>query len=201
MAVDFAGFGLSTCPQTCPTYTDHLRSLVALLDTVATPPYVLIGSSASALLATEVARQYPDWVSALVVTGFGLISDVQDRWQHLMTLSMVPEAFLEAAYYRPPRQTDTLRQAVAEVLSRPAYASFLNGGGFDAMGTAFDNLQVPTLFVAGEHDRIIPASAVEAAVRRTPGAQLEWLARYGHFPPAEQPEELLYVIRRFLSKP
>ncbi|PON11291.1 hypothetical protein C2W62_45620 [Candidatus Entotheonella serta] len=79
MAVDFAGFGLSTCPQTCPTYTDHLRSLVALLDTVATPPYVLIGSSASALLATEVARQYPDWVSALVVTGFGLISDVQDR--------------------------------------------------------------------------------------------------------------------------
>jgi pimeloyl-ACP methyl ester carboxylesterase len=52
--------------------------------------------------------------------------------------------------------TDTLRQFMAEVLSCPAYHSFLDGAGRAAMSTAFDNLHVPTLFVAGEQDRIIP---------------------------------------------
>ena len=68
------------------------------------------------------------------------------------------------------------------------------------MLTAFDGLTVPTLFVAGERDQIIPAAAVEAAVRRVPDARLEWLARCGHFPPIEQSEELLYTIRSFLAQ-
>ena len=200
VAVDLAGFGLSTCPQERPTYADHLRALMTLLETAVTPPYVLVGSSAGALLAAEIARQYPERTAALVMTGFGLIADAQTWWRDLMALSATPEAFLEAAFYRPPKQTDTFQQAVAEVLSRPAYTSFLDGGGFEAMGAAFDHIQAPTLLVAGEHDRIMPPSTVEAAAERMPSAQLEWLARCGHFPPTEQPEELLYVIRNFLKK-
>lgn len=199
LAVDLAGFGLSFCPQERPTYDDHLRTTLALLGTMAEPPYILVGSSAGALIATAIARQHPEWIAALVITGFGLIADVEAWWQQLITLSAVPEQFLAAAYYRPPRLTDALRDVVAEVLARPAYYSFLQGSGRAAMSTAFDNLRVPTLFVAGENDRIIPPSAVEAAVARVPGAELEWLARCGHFPPAEQPEELLYVIRNFLA--
>ena len=60
VAVDLAGFGLSTCPQERPTYADHLRALMTLLETAVTPPYVLVGSSAGALLAAEIARQYPE---------------------------------------------------------------------------------------------------------------------------------------------
>ena len=33
-----------------------------------------------------------------------------------------------------------------------------------------------------------------------PGARIEWLARCGHFPPSEQPEELVFFIRSFLKK-
>ncbi len=185
-----AGFGCRPIKDAKPTIHRCHRE----------PPYVLVGSSAGALIATEIARQYPQWVSALVITGFGLIVDVESWWQDLMALSSDATAFLEAAYYRPPKQTSTLQRAVAEVLSCPAYDSFLDGGGFCAMRKAFENIHVPTLFVAGEHDGIIPLSAVVAAAACIPGAQLEWLARCGHFPPAEQPEELLYVIRRFLSK-
>jgi len=200
IAVDFVGFGLSHGPQTAPTYGDHCRAISALLEKISAPPWILVGSSAGAMVAAELARQRPEWVRALVITGFGLIEDVDGWWQRLAALARAPEEFLAAAYYRPPKLTDTLRQLMNDVMTRPAYHSFLAGGGRAAMLTAFDGLTVPTLFVAGERDQIIPAAAVEAAARRVPGARLEWLARCGHFPPVEQSEELLYVIRSFLAQ-
>ena len=200
IAVDFAGFGLSSCHKERPNYHDHIKTMIEVLEKTAKPPFVLVGSSAGAMIATEIARQHPEWVHALVITGFGLISDVDAWWERLVALSNSPEEFLGAAYYRPPTLTNTLQELIDDVLSRPAYHSFLEGGGFAAMKTTFDDLNVPTLFVAGQNDEIIPPSAVMAAARRVPGAQLKWLARCGHFPPAEQPEELLYVIRNFLKK-
>jgi 2-hydroxymuconate-semialdehyde hydrolase len=200
LAIDFAGFGLSHGPQTEPTYGDHCRVIRALLEEIAAPPWILVGSSAGAMVAAELARQRPECVRALVITGFGLIADVDRWWQRLVTLTRAPEEFLAAAYYRPPKLTETLRRLMNDVITRPAYHSFLAGGGHAAMLTAFDGLSVPTLFVAGERDQIIPAAAVQAAARRVPGARLEWLARCGHFPPVEQSEELLYVIRSFLAQ-
>jgi len=200
IAIDFAGFGLSQGLQAEPTYEDHCRAASALLEEIAAPPWVLVGSSAGAMVAAELARRKPEWAQALVITGFGLIEDVDGWRQRLVALSRSPEEFLAAAYYRPPRLTDTLRRLMEDVMTRPAYHSFLEGGGRAAMKTAFDGLSVPTLFVAGERDQIIPPTAVEAAARRVPGARLEWLARCGHFPPVEQSEELLYVIRSFLAR-
>lgn len=200
IALDFAGFGLSSSDKERPNYVDHLQATLEVLEKVAEPPFVLVGSSAGAMIATEIARQRPEWVHALVVTGFGLISDVDAWWQRLVGLSNSPEQFLAAAYYRPPTLTNVLEALIDDVLSRTAYHSFLEGGGFAAMRATFDKLNVPTLFVAGQNDEIIPPSAVMAAADRVPGAQLKWLARCGHFPPAEQPEELLYVIRNFLKK-
>ena len=199
IAVDLAGFGLSITDQMQPTYQNHLNYTLALLQTLTPPPYVLVGSSAGAMLATEIARRYPDWVKALVITGLGLIEDVPAWWQRLMHLADHPEQFLQAAYHRLPKLTPTLQALIDDVLNRPAYRSFLQNGGFEAMTTTFERLTVPTLFVAGQEDQIIPPAAVTAAARRIPGATVEWLARCGHFPPAEQPEELLYLIQKFLQ--
>ncbi len=198
-AIDFAGFGLSNSKKERPTHQDHIAHTMAFLETLPAP-FVLVGNSAGAMVATEVARRKPEWVKALVITGFGLIEDTDAWWNRLMALSDDPEQFLSAAYYRAPELTSTLRKLIENVLSRPAYQSFLEAGGFEAMQTTFDGLTVPTLFVGGQEDEIIPPTAVSAAAERVPKAQLEWLARCGHFSPAEQPEELLYVIRNFLKK-
>ncbi|MDJ0591387.1 MAG: alpha/beta fold hydrolase [Pleurocapsa sp. MO_226.B13] len=199
IAIDLAGFGLSITDQMQPTYQNHLNYTLALLQTLTPPPYVLVGSSAGAMLATEIARRHPDWVKALVIIGFGLIEDVPAWWQRLMHLVDHPEQFLQAAYHRPPKLTPTLQTLINDVISRPAYRSFLQDGGFEAMTTTFERLTVPTLFVAGQEDQIIPPAAVTAAASRIPGATIEWLARCGHFPPTEQPEELLYLIQTFLQ--
>ena len=200
IAIDFAGFGLSHTQKERPTFYDHVEATIAMLEKTATPPFVLVGSSAGAMVATEIARRKPGWVQALVITGFGLIADTASWWQRLMNLSDSPERFMQAAYYHPPVLTETLHELIDDVLNRPAYRSFLEGDGFAAMQTTFDDITVPTLFVAGEDDGIIGETAVRAAAEAVPQAKLEWLARCGHFPPVEQPEELIYTIRNFLGR-
>ncbi|MBH8554091.1 alpha/beta hydrolase [Nostocaceae cyanobacterium CENA357] len=95
--------------------------------------------------------------------------------------------------------TKSLQKLVDGVLSRPAYQSFLDQGGFEFMQSCFEDLKVPTLIVAGEEDKIIPQADVIKLSEKLPDAQLDWLARCGHFPPSEQPEELLFLIQNFLK--
>jgi hypothetical protein len=45
IAVDFAGFGLSTCRRERPVFADHVRLTIDLLRAVARPPFVLVGNS------------------------------------------------------------------------------------------------------------------------------------------------------------
>lgn len=200
IAVDFAGFGLSSSPTETPTYSDHLRSMLKLLDqNIVEPPFLIVSSSTSAIVATEIARQRKEWVHSLVITGFGLNEEAHAWWKQIQSLSQSSKQFLESAYYRPPTLTADLQRFLEDGLSCPAFHSFFEGSGFEAMRICFENISVPTLFVAGDNDRIVPKSAIEAAASRVPGAQLDWLARCGHFPSVEQPEELLYVIRNFLK--
>jgi pimeloyl-ACP methyl ester carboxylesterase/acyl carrier protein len=199
MALDFPGFGISRSAQVAPCYEEQVRTVREAILDGGGARFVLVGSSAGSLIAAEIARQMPEAVEALVITGFGLVEDPPAWRDMLYRLSTSPEEFLKYAYYRPPKLTETVRALIHDVMSRPAYRAFLDDKGLEAMSSAFDDLRVPTLFVAGLEDRIIPPAAVSAAAARVPGARVEWLARCGHFPPAEQPEELVYYIRDFLK--
>ena len=199
-AVDFNGFGISSSNIEKPTFKDHYNALDELLQQLNKESYVLVGSSAGSMIGMEMARRHPDKIKALVVTGFGLVEEPEAWWNHLQGLSTNPASFLEAAYHRPPELNDTLNGLIQDVMSRPAYWSYLEGDGLEEMKTCTNDISVPTLFVCGESDQIIPKEAVERAYKNIPNAQLEWLSRCGHFPPVEQPEELVYVIKNFLKK-
>jgi pimeloyl-ACP methyl ester carboxylesterase len=199
IALDLGGFGLSTYAGAAPTYEDHVEATLGLLDELTDAPVVLLANSAGAMVATEIARRRPAGVRALVITGFGLIADPAGWWRDLQAMSTSPEHFLRAAYYSPPALTPALLRILADVLARPAYHSFLDEAGLAAMRTTFDGLDIPTLFVAGENDRIIGREAVEAACARMPHARISWIARCGHFPPVERPQPFLWYVREFLS--
>jgi pimeloyl-ACP methyl ester carboxylesterase/acyl carrier protein len=200
IAIDLLGFGLSSTAKTSPNYADNIQAIICLLETNKIPkPWILVGNSAGSMIAAEISRLKPDAVKALVVTGFGLIENPTVWWQYLMQLSQSPQKFLEAAYYRSPKLTQSLERLVNGILSCPAYKSFLDQGGFEFMQSCFDDIQVPTLIVSGQEDQIISQKSVLKLAAKIPHAQLDWLARCGHFPPSEQPEELLFLIKNFLA--
>lgn len=199
IALDLPGFGLSVADSEMPTFTDHLDLVEHALARIADRPVVLVGNSAGSMIAVELAKRMPERVHALVVTSFGAIADPVTWWAGVQELGSDPERFLREAYYHPPTLSSKLKRLLVETLSRPAYQSFLDDHALAAMPTLFDGLRVPVLFVSGQNDRIIPPAAVAAAHARVPGARLEWLARCGHFPHAERPQELLHLIQLFLD--
>lgn len=199
IAPDLGGFGLSSYADDAPTYQNHVDATLAFFDQMTDGPVVLIASSAGAMIATEIIRQRRDRIRALVVTGFGLIENPEGWWCDLQTMSKSPETFIDAAYYSPPELTPALSHILSDVLARPAYHAFLDQQGLAAMATTFDDVDVPTLFVAGESDRIIGRAAVEAACARIPDARIARIARCGHFPPVERPQPFLWYVRDFLD--
>lgn len=200
IALDLAGFGLSQSNNDAPSYVDHVEFTLQFLETLEEQEWVLVANSAGSMIATEVARRYPEKVKALVCTGFGLVEDVDSWWGDLKKMSSNPEQFLAAAYYHPPKMTPALEDLLNDVLSRPAYHSFLDEYARKSMATTFDGVTVPTLFIAGNHDQIIPPEWSEKAAERLENATVTRLSRCGHFSASERPEEFVWVVEDFLNK-
>jgi len=57
-------------------------------------------------------------------------------------------------------------------------------------------VEIPTLFVWGRHDRIVPLSCGERYARALPNARLTIVEDAGHFVDLEQPEELARLIAK-----
>ncbi len=200
VALDLAGFGLSESDNASPSFTDHVKHTINYLETLTETEWVLVANSAGSMIATEMARRYPEKVKALIITGFGLVEDVEGWWQELKAMSSHPEQFLCAAYYHPPKLTPNLNKLLNEVLSRPAYHQFLDEPAKKTMTHTFDDITVPTLFIAGNHDQIVPPEWSEKAASKMLDASVVRLSRCGHFSASERPEEFIWLVEDFLNK-
>ncbi len=63
----------------------------------------------------------------------------------------------------------------------------------------FDDLNVPVLFIAGEHDQIFPASMLSDSANRIRGAEFVEIADAGHSPYFEQPQAWNLAFLKFLN--
>jgi proline-specific peptidase len=63
-----------------------------------------------------------------------------------------------------------------------------------------NEIQVPTLVLAGRHDFLFPPECQAILADRLPDAQLELVEFAGHDPHAERPAEVLPIVRRFLTQ-
>lgn len=59
--------------------------------------------------------------------------------------------------------------------------------------------RVPTLLVAGSHDRLFSPSMLEGIARRVPGAAFEAVTNAGHLVPLEQPRQLADILGRWIQ--
>jgi 2-hydroxymuconate-semialdehyde hydrolase len=199
-SLDLPGFGVSSAASPAPSFREQVSGVREFLETVVARPSVLIGSSAGAMIATEVARQRGDLVTALAIIGFGRIEDPHGWWRGLKEQSRHPARFHQATYYSPPNLSAALQNLLAETLAAPAYHGFLDEPALAAMPGAFEGLRCPVLFIAGEEDRIIPRQAVLDAAARVPRSHVEWLSRCGHFPQMERSQEVLSTLDLFLKQ-
>lgn len=108
----------------------------------------------------------------------------------------------------PGNVTPELVEDVLAELRRPraseAWTAFQRREvGFDGLRTdcirRLPSLRVPTLFVHGADDPLVPVGWSVRAGTLVPNGSVEVLRNCGHWPPREKPEALTAAVRKFLA--
>ena len=218
-ALDLPGFGFSAKPANAP-YTNSWFAghVAAYMNAAGIESAIVIGSGMGGEIASELASIYPRRVRALVlIAPSGLPSDELDEPPMAIRLATLPGAAaiapllplrpflastLRAAYFDPSLLADT----DIDAHSRPLQSS----GGLTAFLTCvareetFDRsmlvkgIDVPTLVVLGEVDRLVPRSVGRAYHELVAHSELAVIERAGHLPQEERPEATLAVVDRFI---
>ena len=178
-----------------------------------------LGWSLGGLLATRAALIAPQNVTALITVASTPCFARKPDWQSAM-LPVLLETFaaeLAQDYVRTLNRFLALQvrgsDNAGEVLKTLRALLLMHGepsqpglhAGLDVLRTAdlrdsLGDVGCPTLLLAGERDTLVPVSAVQAASKLLPDAQLEVIEGTGHAPFIAQPEVVAESIRRFLCK-
>ncbi len=69
-----------------------------------------------------------------------------------------------------------------------------------AQPASIEQIKAPVLMVQGEDDAVAPPNVGRSLAARMPQAQVEVLARCGHWMTIERPEECRSLLQRFLER-
>jgi pimeloyl-ACP methyl ester carboxylesterase len=222
IAVDLPGFGDSDKPlRGSYDAAFFARWMVALLDALGLERAHVIGNSMGGRVAIELGMEFPDRVGRLALLAPSLAWLRTRRWApylrwvptQLGLIQPAPRPLVEAIVRRtiPGADQEWTAAGIDEFLRSylvPAgraafYAAARNiyleePHGPDGFWTRLRSLSVPSLFVWGRRDAVVPA-AFAAHVRDAVPRAKHLLLDCGHVPQLERPRQTHAAIERFLA--
>ena len=203
---DVRGFGASSLPEEDRAYSHH-EDLAKLLDHLGIDAAHVVGFSLGSAIAVDFALAYPDRTISLVPVGpwvFGYSSPAEERmFADFARVGAAMEAGGQAAaveaWMSAPAAGERLRQMVTDHSfwgfvhrdpRRPVEPS--------AAGRT-NEIDAPTLILAGEHD--IPAclEVAELLDRTVPGSRMVIIEETGHLLQIEKPDEFNQHLVEFID--
>ncbi|HVX29525.1 MAG TPA: alpha/beta fold hydrolase [Nitrolancea sp.] len=213
IAWDAPGYGDSDDPDGDWRMPDYARRLAALLDHLTPDPVHILGQSWGGLLAQEFYRQYPARVRSLILSDTFAGSVVRPEEQRDAILqgrldALATKTPAEMATARlPVLVTDDAPEAVKQEIETMLAA--IHPSGYRQAAIALHHtdfldllpkITVPTLVIAGEHDRVVAMEHSRQLAEGIPGARLEVIAGSGHLSNQQKPDEYNAVVRAFLRE-
>jgi len=212
LAWDMPGYGDS--PPIDGLDFDHLaHALEALLAQAHVPRAVLVGHSLGGMVALQSWARHPRRIAGLVLAGsspaFGHGSgDFQTRFladrlaplEAGQTLADIA-ARLIPSMAGPGASPEALARAQACMASitPEGYRTALHALVRFEQRAALPTINVPTLCLAGEHDRTAAPAVVRRMAEKIPGASYVEMPGAGHLMNFEQPEAFSAVLSTFLD--
>jgi pimeloyl-ACP methyl ester carboxylesterase len=191
----------------------------ALLDALGLADVYLMGHSLGGFIAQELAVRRPELVGKLILAStthggpdaipitpeaLAVLTDRQGDPEELVRRGIAvagapgfaernPEVVQELVEYRmsnpvPPAQYQ------AQVMAGAGMGEFTR----EQVAERLAAIQVPTLILFGEHDRVVPPGNAQLLAEKIQGARAVILPAAGHIFPLEIPEATVAVIREFL---
>ena len=224
-APDLPGFGYSAKPSTEYSPAFFASFVGAYLEALGLENPVVVGNSLGGLAALRLALSEPSRVSALgLVASAGLGREVAYALR-LPTLPGYGEAAIAwgktplgafqrawsrvpLLFGRPERVPGEWITEQTRIAQLPGFmeatiaalrAQVDLGGQREMLVDQLPHLQMPTLVVWGERDRVFPYSQGQKAISYLQQGFLELIPDCGHLPHVERPDLLAAVLGRFLD--
>ena len=223
LALDLPGHGLTPKPSddeiSIPGYG---RCVDAFCDQLGLGKVDVVGNSMGGFVAAEVAIQFPERVSRLVLVSAAGITSADTLQAPIMTFGRVATAIAtnNAARHRQVAARPIGRHAALALVARHprllkpdlAYEGFFKGTGkpgfTDALRASLNydfrdrlpEIGVPTLIVWGEKDSIIPVNDAQEFERLIPDSRKVVMQDTGHVSMAERPETFNDLMMEFLAE-
>ena len=211
-AVDLPGYGDSIGAGPA-TLQNMARQVAAFIDAQAAPRTVLVGHSMGGMVAQELValrsvavhalvlactsaafgKPGGDWQQAFVADrlapldgGLGMAGVAARLVPGMVSPNAPPEAavFAQGVMARVPEAT--YREALQSIVA------------FDRR-EALAAIGVPTLLIAGEHDRTAPPAVMQRMAERIPGSRFAVLRDAGHIANVEQPRAFDAAMLAFIE--
>jgi pimeloyl-ACP methyl ester carboxylesterase len=195
------GFGGTERPPGLDSMNGLARLYARLLEERDLAGVTVIGNSIGGWIAAEIALLGSPRVSSVVlVDAAGLQIDSHPAADFF---SLTMDQVADLSYYRPDDfriDVASLPEAAKAMMAGNRAALQLYGGAAMADPGLLGRLpavDVPTLVVWGEADRMIPVQHGQAYAAGIPGAQLLLIREAGHLPQLETPDQLARAVREF----
>jgi 3-oxoadipate enol-lactonase len=214
VAWDMPGYGRSA-PIEPYTFKGLAQSCIALIETPNCGDVVLLGHSMGGMVAQEVMARRPELVSKLILSGTSPSFGKPDGdWQREfiaqrtapldagrsmaeLAETLVPQMVGPGSLPEGVRLATHCMSQVLPSTYRRALEALVT---FDRRAN-LPQIRVPTLVVAGEHDRNAPPSMVKKMADAIAGSTYIEMRGIGHLQNLEAPDEFDGMVLNFLALP
>lgn len=214
VAWDMPGYGHSA-PIEPYTFKGLAESCILLIESLRCDQVVLVGHSMGGMVAQEVVARRPALVSRLVLCGTSPAFGKPDgQWQSeflaqrtgrldagqtmsQLAETLVPQMIGPGSLPEGVRLAQHCMAQVHPSTYRRALQAMLT---FDRRAN-LAQIHVPTLLVAGEHDRNAPPALMKKMARAIAGSTYFEMAGIGHWQNLEAPDEFDSALLNFLALP
>ena len=190
------GFGTSERPDWLETIDDLARFYLWTLDELGLGKVHLIGGFMGGWIAAEMAVMCPQVLQSLTLIGTAGVrptdGEIADIFllgeEETINLAIGDSDVLAAAI---DAEDPNLRTRGREMTTRLCWKPYMHDPSLIHL---LPRVQVPTLVVWGENDRIVPISAGERIADAMPNARLEVIKGAGHLPHIEMPKQVTPLL-------
>lgn len=207
IAFDYPGYGESEHIESA-TRDDFASAIFAAMDALDISSAHVCGLSLGGVIAIAMHAAAPARCASLIIAdSFAIHPDgqgIHDRSvaaSQAMTMRELAEA--RSGLLLGSAATPELQSEVVDTMASIDPAAYCLGAAAVWLADQRDRsaaIDVPTLILVGEEDRITPPGLSEELHKLIPGSKLQRIAKAGHLANAEQPQAFNSAIESFLSQ-
>lgn len=199
---DMPGWGGSERPAWARDPRDIAIITTRLLQRLELDDVKLVGLGFGGYVAAELATMNPSRLACLVLVGS---AGLQPRTGEIMDQMMlshrkyIEESFRDAETYarfvgeEPPDDIRQLWDLSREMTARLTWKPYMFNRRLEPL---LGDLDVPTLIVWGEKDRVVPFDCAKQFETAIPNARIEVVEGAGHIVELEEPDQLAALVER-----